>query len=79
MAPGQRDKPANDDRNYVDDETETPRYRDVGTRPEEPSLDIIFDVSAVVVGMRLVPEEVDKQCRGDDEAREERRADEGGE
>ena len=79
MAPRQRDKPADDDRDDIDDETEAPRYRDVGTRPEEPSLDIVLDVSAVVVGMRLVPEEVKQQCRGDDEAREERRADEGGE
>lgn len=60
----------------VYDEGQVPRYRQVRTSPEEPSLDVVLDVPPVLVWMGLIPVEVDEEGGGYDNAREKSRADE---
>ena len=66
VTPSDGDDETRHNRDNVDDETEAPGDGDVGGGPEEPCFDVVFDVSTVVVGMGLVPEEVDEESGGDD-------------
>ena len=77
MSPGHRYDEADDNGNDVHNESECPGDRDVGGSPEEPSFDVILDIAAMVVGVGLVPEEVDEECGGDNKAGEDGGTDEG--
>ena len=79
VAPDEGDDAADDCGDEVDDEGEPPGDEEVGCGPEEPGLDVVEDVAAVVCGVGLVPEEVDEDGAGDEEGGEEGGADEGAE
>ena len=79
MAPDKTNDETNDRRDDIDNEGKTPRDGDVGGGPEEPGLDVVLDIPALVGGIGLVPVEVDDERWGNDEAGEDSRADEGGE
>ena len=76
MTPCQGDKETNKGRNNVDQERKIPGNGNIGGGPEQPSFDVILDVLSMLIGVRLVPEEMNEQRWCDDNARKEGRADE---
>ena len=60
MAPEPSDDEPDDRRQDVYDESEVPRDASVGTSPEEPGFDVVFDITAVICRVGFVPEEMDE-------------------
>jgi hypothetical protein len=79
VTPGKEDGEAEDRRHDIDDNGESPGDDEVCGSPEEPSLDILFDVQAMFGRILAVPEEMDEDGRGDEDGGEEGGTNERGE
>jgi hypothetical protein len=79
VTPGSQNGEAENGRHDIDDDSESPGDDEVCGSPEEPSLDILLDVQAVVGRILAVPEEMDENGRSDEDGSEEGGTDERGE
>ena len=68
MSPSEEDDPGDDARNNVDDETQEPRDYEVGSCPEEPSVNVISHISSVVGSVWFIVEDSDEDTSCYDEA-----------
>ena len=78
VAPANRDRGKEDNRNEIDYEGQPPRHNEISSGPEQPSFGVIENVTPALSRILLVPIEVEEDRCGDEQTGEEHRANERG-